>query len=258
MAHTLFSRATSLAFSCCMLASFALSDSAISMENRPPTIHVSVEPVYCRGDYVVIPIRATDPDGDLLNYRIDPSTGSLPEGLALNSGSPARIRGVLKRTGSEGSSTNYDVTVVATDKGGLSASFNVNIFSIACEEPRISLFKLVDATKDTDLQILRDDNKINLQKLPKRLTIRADAYPATLDDSFYGSIVESVRFILDGVPVRIEDVRPYALGGDKKGDYTSFTLLPGTHSLTAIPYTTDNAGGTEGLAKTIYFNVVED
>ncbi len=257
MSSTGSTRFLVLVLFCFTLVGFAMSDSAFASENRAPRIRVSVEPLYCRGDYVTIPLRASDPDGDPLKYRIDPAAGILPDGLTLRSGSPARILGVLERTGDEGSSTSYDVTVVATDPGGLSASVVVGIFSVACEEPRISLFKLVDATSDKDLQMLRDGALIDLRILPTRLTIRADAYPETLDDSFYGSIVQSVRFELDGLPVRVENSPPYALGGDTKGDYASVILTPGAHTLTAIPYAADDATGAQGLAKTIYFDVLD-
>jgi hypothetical protein len=237
------------------LLTTALAAKAEASGNRPPTVTAGVEPLYCRGDYVEIRVRGVDPDGDRLTYAIDAAGDDLPEGLALGARS-GRIRGILRRTGDEGSSTGYDVIVVATDPGGLSGSVAFNIFSIACTEPRISRFVLVDAKRDRDIRMLVDGDVLSLRRLPKRLSIRVDAYPETLDDSFYGGIVESVRFELDGRHVRTENVPPYALGGDERGDFAPFDLRRGRHRLEAIPYDADRGSGNEGEAASIELSVV--
>jgi hypothetical protein len=236
------------------LITLACAPGARASDNRPPRLDADIEDLYCRGDYVVIRMQGVDPDGDPLTYRIDPAGAALPTGLALGSKS-GRISGVLRRTGDEGSSTDYDVVVTATDPRGLSASLAINVFSIACEEPRISLFTLVDAKRDRDVAILKDGDVLSLRSLPKKLSVRVDAYPETLAESFYGGVVESIRFELDGVAIRTENVPPYALGGDIHGDYASFRLTPGPHTLTAIPFDSDAAGGKQGEAKTISFEV---
>lgn len=237
------------------LATLAYAPSASASVNRPPQLDADVEDLYCRGDYVLIQIRGDDPDGDPLTYRIDPAGTPLPTGLTLGRKS-GRISGVLRRTDEEGSSTGYDVVVTATDPCGLASSLTINIFSIACEEPRISLFTLVDAKRDRDVAILKDGDTLSLRSLPRKLSVRVDAYPETLAESFYGGVVESTRFELDGVLIRTENVPPYALGGDIRGDYASFRLTPGPHTLTAIPFDANAAGGKQGEAKTVSFEVV--
>jgi len=227
---------------------------ALATENQAPRLRASVADLYCRGDYVVIRIRGIDPDGDALVYRIDPAGAALPTGLSLGRKS-GRIRGVLRRTGDEGSSTAYDVVVTATDPGGLSGRLAITIFSIACEEPRISLFTLVDAGEDGDLRVLKEGAVLSLGKLPTQLSVRADAYPETFAESFYGGIVESVRFELDGTSVRTENVAPYALGGDANGNYARFPLTLGIHTLTAIPYDGNSATGKQGEPKSVTFEV---
>jgi hypothetical protein len=229
--------------------------SAVALENRPPRLRASVADLYCRGDYVVIRIRAIDPDGDPLIYGVDASGAALPTGLALGRKN-GRIRGVLRRTGDEGSSTGYDVVVTATDPGGLSGTLPIHIFSIACEEPRISLFTLVDAEQDRDVRILKDGDTLSLSELPRRLNVRTDAYPETLAESFYGGIVESVRFELDGVPVRTENAQPFAPGGDTDGNYATFALTLGSHTLTAIPFDGASASGKQGEVKSVSFEVI--
>lgn len=255
MTTTASLRVTRALFILATLVTLAYSPPASASGNRPPQLDADVEDLYCRGDYVVIQIRGGDPDGDPLRYRIDPAGGALPTGLTLGRKS-GRISGVLRRTDDEGSSTGYDVVVKATDPCGLSASITINIFSIACEEPRISLFTLVDAKRDRDVITLKDGDVLSLRSLPRRLSVRVDAYPETLAESFYGSVVESIRFELDGFVVRTENVPPYALGGDIRGDYASFRLTPGPHTLTAIPFDADAAGGDQGEAKTISFEVL--
>jgi hypothetical protein len=215
-----------------------------------------VEPLYCRGDYVEIRVLGSDPDGDRLRYAIDPASDALPTGLTLGACS-GRIRGILRRTNDEGSSTGYDVVVVASDPGGLSGSVAFHLFSIACEEPRISRFVLVDAKRERDIRMLVDGDVLSLHRLPRHLSIRVDAYPETLAESFYGGVVESVRFELDGQPVRTENQPPYSLGGDVDGDYATFPLRHGLHTLTATPYDANHGGGTQGLPRSIDFRVIK-
>ena len=70
-------------------------------------------------------------------------------------------------------------------------------------------------------------------------------------------IVESVRFELDGRRIRTENLPPYALGGDTEGNYASFPISAGTHTLTAIPFGANNAGGRQGVSKSVTFEVVD-
>jgi hypothetical protein len=221
-----------------------------------PQVSVDVEPLYCRGDDIVIRARGTDADRDPLIYTIDPAGDDLPEGLTLGTRS-GRIEGILRRNAGEGSSTGYDITVVVTDPGGDSGSVTFNLFSVACEEPRISRFVLVDSQRDQDVRSLKDGDVIKLWWLSGRFNVRVEVYPETLAESFTGVIVESVRFELDGTPIRTENVPPYALGGDISGDYASFPISAGTHTLTAIPFGANNAGGPQGVSKTVTFEVVD-
>jgi hypothetical protein len=239
-------------FTAATLANASIPD--IASANEPPRVRAKVADLYCRGDLVAIRVRAFDPDGDPLIFSIDPAGDPLPSGLELDPVS-GRIRGILRRTGEEGSSTGYDVIVVATDPGGLTGSVAFNIFSLACEEPRISRFVLVNAKKDRDIGTLSDGQVVRLRS--RRLSIRVDAYPETPEESFYGGIVESVAFELDGSAVRIENFAPYALGGDIQGDFAPFALTPGPHTLTATPFDADLGGGKQGEARTIQFKVVE-
>jgi hypothetical protein len=216
--------------------------------NRPPTVSVDVEFLYCRGDFVEIAVRGADPDNDPLSYELTDESGPLPNDLRINRRS-GLIRGVLGFDEGGGSSTPYDVEVAAVDPGGLSATVSFSIFSVACEEPRISRFVLVDARRDVDLRMLRDGDTLT-QSRP--IDIRVDAFPDALEDSFYGQVVDSVRLELDGRLVRVERQPPYALSGDRNGDYRRMMLPVGHHTLTATAYDGD---GNAGESETISFEV---
>jgi pectate lyase len=117
----------------------------------------------------------------------------------------------------------------------------------------VTSFTLINA--DTDQPIatfdpLNNGVTLNLDTLPTRnLNIRANTSPAT---------VGSIRFGWDrSSTYRIDNSAPYALGGNNSGNYYSWRPSPGTHSLTARPYTRSDARGTAGTAMTITFRVVD-
>ncbi|WP_028978395.1 PKD domain-containing protein [Sporocytophaga myxococcoides] len=67
--------------------------------------------------------------------------------------------------------------------------------------------------------------------------------------------IGSVRFNYDGTN-RTENQPPYAFYGDINGVYNGGPITNGNHTLSAIPYTGNNATGTAGLSKTISFTVI--
>jgi len=107
-------------------------------------------------------------------------------------------------------------------------------------------FTLINAQTDRDIRTLADGDTIDLG-VAARLNVRANTRGK----------VGSVRFALDdNRNFLTENVAPYALQGDRNGDYGVWTPSPGQHVLTATPYTRSGAGGTRGTAKTITFTVV--
>jgi hypothetical protein len=108
---------------------------------------------------------------------------------------------------------------------------------------------LVNADTDLDLQTLRDGDTLELGALPTRnLNLKA-----AVDSGNVGS----VTFALDGRPLVLENVYPYALGGDIGGDFKPWKIAPGKHRLTVTPYQATGAGGAKGRPYTIAFTVVE-
>ncbi|MGB5691451.1 MAG: HYR domain-containing protein [Flavobacteriaceae bacterium] len=109
---------------------------------------------------------------------------------------------------------------------------------------------LVDALNITDIMNIEDGWIIDLLTLAKtRFNIRADT----------SSDVESVAFDLTG-PVhhrRTENVPPFSLFGDWKGNYYSGNLPLGNYRLSITPYTEKNLEGIAGIPKVIGFTIIE-
>ena len=143
----------------------------------------------------------------------------------------------------------YILRLTAND-GALVAADDVTVTVTGSQQTIVS-FTLINA--DTDQPIAAFNPLINgavldLATLPTRnLNIRANTQPTT---------VGSVRFALDANPNFSTDKKgPYALAGDSNGNYLPWTPGPGSHTLTATPYTHSNARGTAGTSLTITFTV---
>ena len=107
---------------------------------------------------------------------------------------------------------------------------------------------LVDADTGSDLMPLADGTAVDLRVLPsRRLNVRADV----------DGEVESVLFSLDEGVGRVENAAPYALAGDDAGTYVPWTPSAGPHTVSATPYSADDAGGTSGDGLTVAFTVVD-
>ena len=113
------------------------------------------------------------------------------------------------------------------------------------QDAAVAGFTLINADTNQPIGPLKDGAVLDLAKLPTRsLNVRADTRPAT---------VGRVRFDLDGgKKTQTEGTAPYALAGDRNGNYTAWTPGPGAHTLTATAYAAD---GTEGKRLTVRFRV---
>ncbi|HMB62316.1 MAG TPA: T9SS type A sorting domain-containing protein [Eudoraea sp.] len=112
-------------------------------------------------------------------------------------------------------------------------------------------FTLIDASNNRAIpgfDPIAEGTEINLYALPKFLSIRANV-PVHY---------ESVRFDYDGeAGFRVENFEPYALFGDLKGDYNPGTFSSGSHTLSASPFSQDNAGGASGNKGILHFSIVK-
>jgi len=98
---------------------------------------------------------------------------------------------------------------------------------------------LFDASTDAAIAPVKDGAEIALSSF-EDLTVAA-AVPA---DSPLSGRVESMRVTLnDGEFVAVENVEPYALFGDARGDFYGGTLKRGTNEVTFEQYSESNAGG---------------
>jgi hypothetical protein len=113
----------------------------------------------------------------------------------------------------------------------------------------IAGFTLINAGTDRDMLTLTDGLQISKNEVQGlSLNIRANTNP---------SVVGSVYITLSGPVNRksTENEAPYALFGDKSGNYNGRTLPTGTYTLTAQAYSLRNRKGTAGPLKTITFTI---
>ena len=132
--------------------------------------------------------------------------------------------------------------------GGTGAPLTLS-FSVINSASSISSFTLVSADTNLDLQTVTAGMTLNLASLPTlNLNIRANA----------AGTVSSVAFDLTGPQARtsVENVAPYALFSDLAGNYTAWTPILGTYTLTATPFDAPNAGGVAGSSLSLSFTVV--
>ncbi len=96
-------------------------------------------------------------------------------------------------------------------------------------------FTLIDAEADADIGLLNNGDTLYLTKLGPSLNIRANTEGA----------VSSVKFKLNGNPIRTEKLPPYALYGDIRGNYKPWNPPLGTHTVTATAYSGSQVAGSE-------------
>ncbi len=119
---------------------------------------------------------------------------------------------------------------------------------VAVKAPRssgVTSLTLMNAHTDKAIQELKDGDVINLNEVGKLLDIRAN---------INAEKINKVTFHLNG-PIthhQTEEISPYALFGDQRGDFNGMKFLPGAYSLAVTPY----VNGTKGDALTISFAVI--
>jgi|GEM_PF-2358810 len=128
------------------------------------------------------------------------------------------------------------------------------LFFTVIDQPKLAVvsFSLIDADKDHPLEQfdpMPDGTTIDLSLLPTRnLNLRANTYPEK---------VGSVAIDLNGDRFRVEHDPPYAVFGDKAGDYLPFVFENDRYHITATPYPDDDAQGEAGTPLTVRFTVID-
>ncbi|MCR6639118.1 MAG: right-handed parallel beta-helix repeat-containing protein [Sporocytophaga sp.] len=109
-------------------------------------------------------------------------------------------------------------------------------------------FTLINAETNRDIATITNGATISLSALKaNKINIRANT----------GSEVKSVAFKMDGKSGRIESDAPYAIGGDNNGNYGSYYLAFGNHTVSATPYSQAGTKGTAGTPLSVNFNLVK-
>lgn len=129
---------------------------------------------------------------------------------------------------------------------GISKSLQIGITTAAIPYQSVVQFLLMDAITNQKIRPLYDGANIDLSNEGNKLAIVAKV----------GDGVESVLFGLnDDMAVQTENVPPYALHGDRSGDFYSWTPVIGEYTLIATPYSADKASGAMGQPLEIKFTV---
>lgn len=135
------------------------------------------------------------------------------------------------------------------------------VLHVTSQVSSISRLVLINAVSDTEIGTLAEGSVIRLSQLETtKLNVQAVAGQLT------EASIQSVRFYLDGQEFCrnqrcLENGPPYAMAGDlRSGDYYdnwdwARELLPGRHTISAIPCDQDNGEGNCGLPLTIIFTI---
>jgi uncharacterized repeat protein (TIGR03803 family) len=113
------------------------------------------------------------------------------------------------------------------------------------EQPSIYSFALIDPVSDMDVAEMHNGMEFNVKD---RLNIRANT----------DELTKSVAFFINGKRYWGENQEPYALFGDRNGDYNRGRFKPGEYTVLAIPYGEKFHTGTAGEHQSITFRVTDD
>ncbi|WP_339925129.1 T9SS type A sorting domain-containing protein [uncultured Cyclobacterium sp.] len=152
-----------------------------------------------------------------------------------------------------------DLIVTAYAEGGESTEATI-IAGEVSEDLKIESFWLVDASTNSVISEITDGDKIPYSSIKDRtLTIVVSS-----DPEIVGSVKMEMEYLTScpSCPAKkhtiTENIVPYALYGDVKGQYVGHAFSPGTYSLMATPYETRFHTGNPGMNSMINFEVVFD
>ena len=144
---------------------------------------------------------------------------------------------------------NYEITYSFTDPVTNCTNSAIQVLTVnpSVSNNAILGFVLVDADTNEDIGPITEGTVFDFGSLPSNLNIRAEA----TDD------VESVFLEISGglSATRRENVAPYALFGDRNGDYFGRSLAPGSFTVSATPYTGNNLRGEMGSTNGVSFSI---
>lgn len=133
--------------------------------------------------------------------------------------------------------------------GTVGTPLSITIYILqSASQMAVNSFTLVDARTNQDIGPLSDGMTIDLGLLPNRnLNVRANTNPMQ---------VGSVKFETS-INRRTENVAPYAMAGDRNGNYFDARLRPGTLRIKATPYSRSGARGDRGMSLEIRVHIID-
>ena len=144
---------------------------------------------------------------------------------------------------------DYEITYSFTDTVTNCTNEASQTLRVLSSNPNNAIlsFVLVDADTNEDIGQIMEGTVFDIASLPSNLNIRAE----TTND------VESVFMEISGgiVATRRENVAPYALFGDRNGDYFGSSFPTGSFTISATPYTGNNLRGEMGSTLSVAFSI---
>ncbi len=138
--------------------------------------------------------------------------------------------------------------VANSDKDACGVCFGNGSSCSGCVPNEVSKLTLVHECTAGDIGTLNEGMTINLADIGN-FSIRADICPGS-------TVVESVKFVLNGSTVKIESIAPFAINGDvPTGCFTKWNVVSGSYTLTVTPYSAAGATGEAGVSITRHFTV---
>jgi len=115
-------------------------------------------------------------------------------------------------------------------------------------------FNVIDSQETTALVLVNADTDEDIVQIPNVVAVSLDVFPeinikALVNDNEVGS----VEFRVNGEVFSVDNEAPFSLGDEVNGDYMALDLPPGEYTITAVPFSMDNALGTIGtpLSRTL-------
>lgn len=105
-----------------------------------------------------------------------------------------------------------------------------------------------------ELTLVNSDTNADIRPIKENDTLYTDQN-VTIRAKVSGP-VGSVRFFVNGILRRTENVAPYSLAGDIGGGFDEWEKGEGFYTITAIPYSGENGTGTAGDAFTKHIRVI--
>jgi len=110
-------------------------------------------------------------------------------------------------------------------------------------------FTLINADTDAEIGPLNEGDIINISEIGTRNF----NVVAAINDVEIGSVVFDFN---ETIAFSTENVAPYALGGDRSGDFRPLSFDIGANTITATPFSESRGGGDAGISNTVNFEVI--